>query len=468
MIRPVVHSVARSVFGGSSSSWKSYWNKLSKDGYTWAWFDASDLTTITKDGSDLVSKWNDKLGSGHDLKQTTGSKQPKWDKDNLLFDGIGQFMLTDDDITGLIQPEFIYIVFKQVTWTVNDPIFDGTVTAYGELIQSSTTPGLKATAGTASSQKSLPIETYGIVRVLFNGASSKLQINNLVPLNWNCGANNMGCFTLGTRGATTTNYSNIQVKEIIIRTKADIDSDETIIYNYLNYKNKICSPEVANTNIFNNAKLILTFDDGKKTLIDNGLLALLQTYGVSATCYLVSDWMGVDNSTMTWANAQSFNTAGIDLQCHTKDHPNMTTLTDAQIQAQLQEVNTAFINNSLPIPLHIAYPGGAYNDSVKTSVATLRRTGRAEGTTYTVYPKSDKFVLPSMGIDNVADYTVAIKAQIDQAVLWKTALILRGHGLSDLGDIYEVKKSTLSDIINYAQSVGMDIITITQLYALMK
>ena len=45
----------------------------------YAWYDANDEDTITKDGSDRVSKWEDKNGTaGYDLVQTNSSYQPLW------------------------------------------------------------------------------------------------------------------------------------------------------------------------------------------------------------------------------------------------------------------------------------------------------------------------------------------------------------------------------------------------------
>ena len=45
----------------------------------YAWYDAADESTITKDGSNRVSKWEDKNGtSALDLVQTTSGYQPLW------------------------------------------------------------------------------------------------------------------------------------------------------------------------------------------------------------------------------------------------------------------------------------------------------------------------------------------------------------------------------------------------------
>lgn len=208
------------------------------DGNTVAWYDAQLLSTITKDVSDFVSRWNDRLGSGNDLLQATGTNQPKWFlTDGILFDGIDNYMQA---IFTFNQPEMIYMVIKQVTWTLNDHLLDGGTNFKAELYQSSITPDLKAYAGTSSGTNSnLVLNTYGIIRLLFNGASSKLQINETSSVTGNFGALNMGGITVGSRGDGTASYSNCQIKEMIFRKVADGASDETAIYNYLANKHGI-------------------------------------------------------------------------------------------------------------------------------------------------------------------------------------------------------------------------------------
>ena len=42
------------------------------------WWDISDIDTITKDGSNLVSQVDDKSGNSYNLIQNTGANQPTW------------------------------------------------------------------------------------------------------------------------------------------------------------------------------------------------------------------------------------------------------------------------------------------------------------------------------------------------------------------------------------------------------
>jgi len=205
------------------------------DGNTVAWFDSA--LGITKDGSDLVSAWADQSGEDNHLLQATGTNQPLWSSSGVLFDGVDNYMKTA--AFTLEQPEFIYMVVKQVSWTVNDYFFDGDGNASGIVQQIGTTPNTVAYAGTLSSQNSnLAVGTYGIIRILLNGASSTFQVNETTQITGNFGANDMGGFTLGGRAAGDFN-SNIEVKEIIIRKTSDSANSEASIYAYLSDKYSI-------------------------------------------------------------------------------------------------------------------------------------------------------------------------------------------------------------------------------------
>ena len=203
------------------------------DGNTVAWFDYTE--TITMDGSDLVSDWGDKSGEGNDLLQATGTDQPLWSSDGVLFNGVDNYMkcvgFTYD------QPEMIYVVVKQVTWTNNKYIMDGQSNASGFLSQRSGSPGLKIHAGVSSDQNdNLVLNTWGIVRILFNGVASTFQINETAQWAGDTGANNMSGFEIGARADGTTSWSNFKIKEIILRKVADSESDEQAIYGYLKKK----------------------------------------------------------------------------------------------------------------------------------------------------------------------------------------------------------------------------------------
>lgn len=202
------------------------------DTNTSKWFDY--LKNVTKDGSDLVSTWDNAealpgIIAGA-LLQAIDLDKMLWTATGILGDGIRQFMKTAPFT--LVQPEFIYMVVKQVSWTVSEAYSDGNTLNSGILFSSGITPNIAAFAGNQLDNVNLAVNTYGIIRILFNGASSKFIVNETTPTTGNLGTNDMGGFTLGANANGGT-WSNIEVKEIIIRKSADSAPNEAAIYSYL-------------------------------------------------------------------------------------------------------------------------------------------------------------------------------------------------------------------------------------------
>lgn len=72
------------------------------------WYDANDLSTITKDGSNKVSQWNDKSGNGRNVGQGTAGNQPLYvtgymggaSLPAILFDGVDDWMQWNGNLVG--------------------------------------------------------------------------------------------------------------------------------------------------------------------------------------------------------------------------------------------------------------------------------------------------------------------------------------------------------------------------------
>lgn len=90
-----------------------------------AWWDAADASTITKDGSNLVSAWTDKSGNSRDLAQATGTNQPTWTASVLNgfpaidFDGTDNYMIsTTNLLTGTSGEVWMVVVSDAVSSTL--------------------------------------------------------------------------------------------------------------------------------------------------------------------------------------------------------------------------------------------------------------------------------------------------------------------------------------------------------------
>jgi hypothetical protein len=209
---------------------------------------------------------------------------------------------------------------------------------------------------------------------------------------------------------------------------------------------------------FDSGKLILNLDDGGNS--QYVAYEDLVTQGEKATFYIISSVIG-GGSALSWVQLQTMYAAGMDIQCHTYSHPYLTSLTEAQVKAQYDDLDTQFVANSLPATGHTAYPYGAQNANVQTWTATRRLTARGVGVGY-VIPSSDKMALSTYSMDDATDY-VALKAAMLVGLQNKHAIMIYGHGIGP----EQIPRDRFNEVIDYAQSIGMDIITISELYALM-
>lgn len=100
---------------------------------TVAWFDANDATSITKDGSNLVSQWEDKSGNFRHATQASGTRQPTYTATDAMLGGkpsIGNIGTSGQ--IGLVTPSMTAKNVYVVTYYKDglDSSFDGYSTLF--------------------------------------------------------------------------------------------------------------------------------------------------------------------------------------------------------------------------------------------------------------------------------------------------------------------------------------------------
>ncbi len=205
-----------------------------RDGKTAAWYDFTDLSYISKDSYNFVSQVRDKSVNFRNSNQLTVNFQPVWSVNGVTFDGINDFLKTDPFL--LNQPEVIYAVIKENSWTDLDTIIDGNGGNTMRLYQRTAPGTLRILTGTSNVDNNMSIVgSFQIVTAMFNSTSSFLQINNRTKVTGNAGTANAGGLIIGGSNITG-NYANVTFKELIIRPDlSDFDS----IKSYLSRKHGV-------------------------------------------------------------------------------------------------------------------------------------------------------------------------------------------------------------------------------------
>lgn len=185
-----------------------------------------------------VASWADQSGQGNDLTQSDPTKRPTLVANQLngysavVFDGISQTMRTL--AFGLTQPVSIFMVAKQITWSSGGSLCDGTVDNSGRIFQYTGSPRIDMYSGAfGPTTNNLAVNTFSLITSIFDGASSKLQINSLTESTGNPGNTSMLGFVLGSFATGATAFCNLAVCEVIVMNAVATAEDRANIHLYV-------------------------------------------------------------------------------------------------------------------------------------------------------------------------------------------------------------------------------------------
>jgi peptidoglycan/xylan/chitin deacetylase (PgdA/CDA1 family) len=121
--------------------------------------------------------------------------------------------------------------------------------------------------------------------------------------------------------------------------------------------------------------LVITFDDGFRSVVEHGLPLLLD-YGFTATVFVVSGFVGRSNSwpsqpayvatqpLLDWPQLRELAEAGIDIGAHSRTHPRLPDLTRREIEAEIVQSKREIEDRVGHRVETFAYPYGDYDEAV--------------------------------------------------------------------------------------------------------
>lgn len=196
------------------------------------------------------------------------------------------------------------------------------------------------------------------------------------------------------------------------------------------------------------------FDDGPSADY-TALYPLFEAQGEVGALSIITDTADAESG-ITWTQINTMAASGWEITNHTVDHTNLTTIDEAQIVAEMEDSQARFIANGLN-PKFLAYPNNASNFLVRKLARGRFRAAR--GTDGGTMNKSvlNAFNLASVDMDDWSDLQT-FKDLILQAYRQSRWIIFYGHsGAYDSDDLDD-----LDELIDYAQSLGVDIVTPSQ------
>lgn len=219
------------------------------------WLDATK--GVTKDGSNLVSQWNDQSGNGNHATQGTGANQPTWTDSAInglpaiSFDGTADYLSANGvaaTFAGDDKPFTLMMAFKKTTNAGSDVLFSfansGSATPSCQLYTDASADfGIYRrddASGSATQAAGAPDTTTTVLSGVFSGTTISCWINGSNIINaasLNTGTAAFNTCTIGANvSTTTTNYANMQVCEVALFDSALGTTDRQTIEAYLTAK----------------------------------------------------------------------------------------------------------------------------------------------------------------------------------------------------------------------------------------
>jgi hypothetical protein len=206
------------------------------------WYDCSDLTTITKDGSDRVSQIDDKSGNNFDLVQATASKQPLWVDDGQ--NGIDTVDFAGDrtiqvDWTDISQPVTIAIACRSPASTSSEGrIWDGYTDSMGFYNEAPIIGGnmnIFAPSGVGYSKVGF-VSVWEYFTNIYDTTSSIARAGGVQQATGNVGTNQSKGITLSSSRNESAGMGQIICGEVTIYDKAVSGTELTDLETYLKDK----------------------------------------------------------------------------------------------------------------------------------------------------------------------------------------------------------------------------------------
>ena len=117
--------------------------------------------------------------------------------------------------------------------------------------------------------------------------------------------------------------------------------------------------------ITNHGLVSINFDDGYQSMYDNGL-PILDAAGLKSTQYIITQKVGTDEYVTLDEVLQMYKN-GHEIGAHTRTHPSLTSLTEAQMTDEVAGAKQDLISWGIT-PTTFAYPYGAYNATAEAVV----------------------------------------------------------------------------------------------------
>jgi len=168
---------------------------------------------------------------------------------------------------------------------------------------------------------------------------------------------------------------------------------------------------------------------------------------------------------MTIPEIAAFQTQGSEIGSHTVDHPDLTTLSQANLTYQLtQSLQTLQATFGADVAKDFASPYGAYNKNVLTNIALYYQSHRSTDDGYNSKDSFNPYNILVQNID-ITTTPAQVATWVAHAQATNTWLVLVYHQVDNSGDEYSVTPANLNAELAALKASNVSVKTVQQALA---
>lgn len=218
-------------------------------------------------------------------------------------------------------------------------------------------------------------------------------------------------------------------------------------------------------NVVKSPKLVICFDDGNSTDYTQAY-SYMAPKGLKGTIYAIKSLIGRTGYNTTAQLTEMYN-AGWAIGNHTNTHPDLTTLTQAEIESEITICRDWLLSlGFMRSYRHLSYPIGKRNATVDAAMAaTGMLTGRLANNKYPVTIPINSFYTDINCVNVSATATLnSVKTVVDTIKNKGTTAFILFHKLEETptGDNWSI--SDFQALIDYIVEKRIDCLTVDEFY----
>lgn len=211
-------------------------------------------------------------------------------------------------------------------------------------------------------------------------------------------------------------------------------------------------------------RIVIGFDDARISLYTEAY-SYMSAKGLKGTGWITPIWIGSDDDVyMNSDHLDELYEAGWVLANHTWSHPDLTSLSQSQIESQLDDcLSWLDARGYTRASRHLSYPGGSYNNTVFAAMDAVGiLTGRTTRSGRLNLPADYKLIKQTPFQESTTlDYA---KSRVDRSVDDGTTEVFYGHILGETAGSTSWVISDFQALIDYIVARRGNVVTIDEWY----